>query len=393
MNKTAISSFVESNQKIESFTPVGFDLRVKTAEGKEFIIENAVTEILVGEYTLPLSNGSLLDFDKVMESIPDIELSFNVYYLEDIFSSAEVANKDIKEVSELKARYEKVQKLLSDLEQKIKDKDEKLSEKQQELEKSNLSQQEIAEQKKQIEEHAAMLESQLEQIEAAKIQGEESSAEKLREELQAQEESPTLKRPSVAQQTSPPEDSDSGGEEQAEMLEQVLESLKASLFVTGGLDDNSDTGKKGSGYTNLASPTLEGTTLANLNVNILISGTVYTVKADANGKWSFTLPNALANATYEYEISVQDQEGKSESLTGTITVDTTVPPLTDVNWKNDALAKDTINIVNESKPQLTGISSAGATITLTIEGKTYKTIADEEGKWTIIVMNALPDGE
>ncbi|TOJ31156.1 hypothetical protein CGI42_27180, partial [Vibrio parahaemolyticus] len=68
---------------------------------------------------------------------------------------------------------------------------------------------------------------------------------------------------------------------------------------------------------------------------------------------------------------------------GEITIEANAPKLESINWYNDS--SDAKDLVNQTNPTLTGKTSPGATVTLEIDGKTYKTVANTEGTWTIVV--------
>ncbi|EON4869125.1 Ig-like domain-containing protein, partial [Escherichia coli] len=59
------------------------------------------------------------------------------------------------------------------------------------------------------------------------------------------------------------------------------------------LDNISDTGAKGDFITQVQTPTLTGTAEAEATLVLEIGGHRYTFDADASGRWSFTLPDAL----------------------------------------------------------------------------------------------------
>nr|WED68210.1 hypothetical protein PJ912_19620 [Pectobacterium colocasium] len=88
------------------------------------------------------------------------------------------------------------------------------------------------------------------------------------------------------------------------------------------------------------------------------------------------------------QVSVSDAAGNSSTLTSNITVARTPPTLTTGNVTTD-------NILNSSEVQssqlLTGTaspSSAGQTVTATLNGKTYSSTVGSDGIWSITIPSA-----
>lgn len=147
-----------------------------------------------------------------------------------------------------------------------------------------------------------------------------------------------------------------------------------------------------SGTTGIASP---GQT-----VTATLGGVTYTGVVDTAGNWTISLPvnslQNLPNGTTALQVSVSDAAGNSSTLTSNITVARTPPTLTTGNVTTD-------NILNSSEVQssqlLTGTaspSSAGQTVTATLNGKTYSSTVGSDGIWSITIPSAdlsnLSDG-
>ncbi|MEQ9878298.1 Ig-like domain-containing protein [Pectobacterium aroidearum] len=147
-----------------------------------------------------------------------------------------------------------------------------------------------------------------------------------------------------------------------------------------------------SGTTGIASP---GQT-----VTATLGGVTYTGIVDAAGNWTISLPvnglQNLPNGTTALQVSVSDAAGNSSTLTSNITVARTPPTLTTANFATD-------NILNSTEVQssqlLTGTaspSSAGQTVTATLNGKTYSGTVGSDGTWSITIPSAdlsnLSDG-
>ncbi|POD97760.1 Ig-like domain-containing protein [Pectobacterium odoriferum] len=147
-----------------------------------------------------------------------------------------------------------------------------------------------------------------------------------------------------------------------------------------------------SGTTGIASP---GQT-----VTATLGGVTYTGIVDTAGNWAISLPanglQNLPNGTTALQVSVSDAAGNSSTLTSNITVARTPPTLTTASVTTD-------NILNSaevlSNQQLTGTaspSSAGQTVTATLNGKTYSGTVGSDGTWSITIPSAdlsnLSDG-
>ncbi|MCY9850138.1 Ig-like domain-containing protein [Pectobacterium jejuense] len=147
-----------------------------------------------------------------------------------------------------------------------------------------------------------------------------------------------------------------------------------------------------SGTTGIASP---GQT-----VTATLGGVTYTGIVDTAGNWTISLPanslQNLPNGTTALQVSVSDAAGNSSTLTSNVTVARTPPTLTTGNIATD-------NILNSTEVQssqlFTGTaspSSAGQTVTTTLNGKTYSGTIGSDGTWSITIPSAdlsnLSDG-
>lgn len=147
-----------------------------------------------------------------------------------------------------------------------------------------------------------------------------------------------------------------------------------------------------SGTTGIASP---GQT-----VTATLGGVTYTGIVDTAGNWTISLPanglQNLPNGTTALQVSVSDAAGNSSTLTSNITVARTPPTLTTGNVATDNILNSTEVLSNQ---QLTGTaspSSAGQTVTATLNGKTYSGTVGSDGTWSITIPSAdlsnLSDG-
>ncbi|PHI30515.1 Ig-like domain-containing protein [Budvicia aquatica] len=135
-------------------------------------------------------------------------------------------------------------------------------------------------------------------------------------------------------------------------------------------------------------------------VTVQLNGKSYTTIAGSDGKWSLSVPTAdlqaMADGAYSLTVSVRDVAGQSASLTHQITVDATTPLI-----KIDPIGADNYLNQQEAQAPLTigGSSahvSAGETVTVTLNGKTYTTTINGDGSWKVSIssndLNLIADG-
>jgi large repetitive protein len=138
-----------------------------------------------------------------------------------------------------------------------------------------------------------------------------------------------------------------------------------------------------------------------ITVTVSLNGINYTAITGADGNWSVTVPAAavsvLGEARYSVAASVTDSVGNSSSTTHDILVDSSLPVVT-----LNTLAGD--NVVNAAEvgagQTLTGNVSnaaAGDTVTITLGGKTYTAIVQDDLTWSLALdsnlLTALGNGD
>ncbi|HHG8787401.1 MULTISPECIES: Ig-like domain-containing protein [Citrobacter] len=145
---------------------------------------------------------------------------------------------------------------------------------------------------------------------------------------------------------------------------------------------------------------ISGTTTApaGQTVTVTIGGTVYTTQVQANGSWSVTVPAAdvASITTGAVTASVADAAGNTGSASHTLTVDTAAPVVT----INTVATDDIINSAEHGQTQMVSGAVSGAAagdaVVVTINNKTYTTVVDAAGNWSIGVpaadITALNDG-
>ncbi|HGS4434481.1 TPA: Ig-like domain-containing protein [Vibrio cholerae] len=179
--------------------------------------------------------------------------------------------------------------------------------------------------------------------------------------------------------------------EESSIKQNVTVDTTAS-FINAGLAENSDTGSSATdGITNQSSPTLTGKVEPNSKVTIKFGDYSWTMQTDATGSWEQPLPEKLEDGEYTYTVTVVDAAGNESSKDFTFKVDTSIE--LEVAIDNVKAGEETgAYKTNDSKPDFSGLSEPGSTISLTINNKTYTTIVDENGHWAISVPGSLADG-
>ena len=167
------------------------------------------------------------------------------------------------------------------------------------------------------------------------------------------------------------------------------------LLQLNGLSSDTDSGTPGDNSTNNTTPTLTGTAEPGATISLMIAGNMYTTTANANGQWSIPVTHPLTDATHSYTVTATDAAGNTKTLTTNIVIDTTSPDqLTGGLDSSSETGGPGSNASNQSTPTFSGTTESGATVTLSIGGKTFTAVAGANGKWTITLPEAgkLLDG-
>jgi hypothetical protein len=161
------------------------------------------------------------------------------------------------------------------------------------------------------------------------------------------------------------------------------------------LSTGSDSGTLGDGITNDNTPTITGTAAANATVKLYdTDGTTLlgTTTADGSGNWSIT-SSSLSDGSHTLKVTQTDSGSLTSPLsTGrTVTIDTTVaaPTTLAVAAGSDSGTLGD-GISNDGTPTITGLSEAGATVTLyDTNGTTVlgTATANGSGVWSITSSN------
>ncbi|PKA30673.1 hypothetical protein CWR41_12490 [Cedecea lapagei] len=138
---------------------------------------------------------------------------------------------------------------------------------------------------------------------------------------------------------------------------------------------------------------------AGQTVVVKFADQTFTAQVQQDGSWSLTVPSSamdgLSDGRAQISVSVANTSGNSADASRVITVDTQPPTIAIDNLTDD-------NIINAAEAQqdliLSGSTSAqaGQTVTLTLNGKTYQAIVQNDGSWQLSVpaadVGALADG-
>ncbi|WP_143473853.1 Ig-like domain-containing protein [Limnohabitans sp. G3-2] len=162
----------------------------------------------------------------------------------------------------------------------------------------------------------------------------------------------------------------------------------------------SDTGSSNTdNITRDSTPTISGASATpgdTITVTMPGTGEVLTAVVAANGTWSVTPTQALADGTADALVTATDPQGNASGVTRVpLTIDTTAPaaPVGRLDYaSNSGLTLD--NITNDNIPLLSGTGVAGDTITVKdSNGQTLGTaVVASNGTWSLQTPVALPNG-
>jgi hypothetical protein len=152
-----------------------------------------------------------------------------------------------------------------------------------------------------------------------------------------------------------------------------------------------DTGTKGDGITNDNTITLTGTAAANSTIKVYDGATqIGTLKAAANGSWSFTTP-ALSDAKHTLTATATNSSGQTSSASSAvaITVDTTAPVAPTIgagfsaSERASAAASLPTSVASGSALNLKGVAEAKSTVSVYDGNTKIGTVtAGTDGAWT-----------
>lgn len=134
-------------------------------------------------------------------------------------------------------------------------------------------------------------------------------------------------------------------------------------------------------------PTITGTSEPNADVTITIGGgQPATVRADANGNWSFQPANPLAPGTQTVTATATDNAGNTASDSVTFTINPDAFSLAITSPTNG-------QTVTSSTPTISGTTEPGETVEVTFPTNEKITVtADAAGNWSVTPTLALAEG-
>ncbi|MEQ5113424.1 Ig-like domain-containing protein [Providencia vermicola] len=361
---------------IKSFKVQGLDLIVIKPDGTSSKIPNGLSDIILGNITLTNENGNSISQDEIISSIK-MNIGVDSVYIKEQFSSDFVKIND----------NEKIEDDIENDSQKFIEKLDALNKKNEELAEIVSGLELINEnQEAQINASLAKLaeaNSQLEQQAKAKAQ----AADK-------QEEAATQPSVSPSLQPAPPSSSVSTSSSASKPKDNNAAILPPStVYISGKLSEESDSGKAGDHITQNNTPTFTGTVSLDSNAYLMIGGTRYPITADNNGNWVLQITPPLKDGVHDYELGASRGNEAPILVKGQLTIDTALNTLTadiDVHADSGTLGD---KLTHHSQPTFTGVSEAGSTVVLTIDKQVLTTVADEKGIWRVTVGNLLQDDQ
>ena len=131
-------------------------------------------------------------------------------------------------------------------------------------------------------------------------------------------------------------------------------------------------------------------------VTVIIDGNTLTGTVATDGTWTVTVPAGTLTGATEgptpVVVNVTDAAGNQGTITGSVNVDFTPPPLT-----LNAIATD--NVINAAEAGApitlsgnTDAAEAGQTVTLTFNGQTYTAEVQPDGSWSTTIPANTLDG-
>lgn len=140
--------------------------------------------------------------------------------------------------------------------------------------------------------------------------------------------------------------------------------------------------------------TIGGTGEPGAAIRVVIGEAVQTTTVAANGSWSVTFTTTqLPGGEYTRDVTVTatDALGNRTTITDTVVIDTVPHPLA----INPVTADNTLNAAESAGGfQITGTSTPGATITVTLDGTTRTATVGANGTWSVgYGPNQLAPGE
>ncbi|HHC6465482.1 TPA: Ig-like domain-containing protein [Vibrio parahaemolyticus] len=352
----------------------GFDLIITDGNGQKQTIKDGLSSFFMGDIQLQSPSGEPYTHQQVVDSLSGSALGLDSAFFDDL----------IKSESSVDAPQEDKEDLAKAVEQ---------------------------------EEAIAQLQAQLEIYQELIKEAQQKAQEETKDQIEEVEQPKEIKDNKVAQQLSqqlrPGEQVVDASAEQTEVKPASSSSDAASsgssdvipnenkgesdslLFISGALDQASDTGSKGDAITSVQKPIFSGMATPTGVAVLIINGKSYDLTIDEKGAWSFELPDGLADGSYSYELRVTDPKtGEVSSVTQNVTIDTTASFINaGLAEGSDTGASATDGITNQNLPTLTGKCEPNSTVKIQFGELVWTIQADNQGSWRQTLSEKLEDGE
>lgn len=361
----------------------GYDLIITDASGNKQTIKDGLSSLFMGELQLESSSGEPITHDQIINTINGVSLGLDSVFFEDLITSDDkVANVDkddigIEKEEAQQEEQEELEQTLEVLQAQI--------ENYKELIKEAIAQESFASEAKEVQEEA----SQQKEIK------DKTLSEQLSQQLRPDEQ----KVEAASSQTADKPDSSSSSSDSSSK-EEAKESVQAELnqpvlFISGNLDNLTDTGLVGDAITSTQKPTFTGSATPGAEAVLLINGKTYDLTIDENGAWTFELPEALEDGTHTYELQVTDPAtGEEVTVSQSITIDTTASFIeSGLDKDSDTGFSTADGITNNTQPTLTGRCEPNSTVTIQFGEYTWTIKSDTSGTWTQELPAILKDGD
>ncbi|WP_223677719.1 Ig-like domain-containing protein [Azospirillum agricola] len=170
------------------------------------------------------------------------------------------------------------------------------------------------------------------------------------------------------------------------------------VLSTPSLAPGSDSGVSATDrITGVTRPTLTGSAEPNSSVRVILDGVVVgTATAGPDGRWSFTVADALADGDHSVATEATDAAGNTgRSASQTFTIRSTAPgaPSAPTLASGDSGASASDGLTSTTRPVLTGTAPPNGTVTVYVDGTAVGTArTDGAGVWSLTLNNPLTDG-
>jgi len=398
---------VISIDSIDSIKVVGFDVLYVDSNGETQSYKDGLIDIAKGELSVVV-NGIELDISEVVDVGENVAESLNNVFLDNAITGPSGETDKEKEEKEqetekLLENREETEEQLEAAEQQLQERLEEIKRLEQELEEQKIEQEE---KQKELEEQEEIidLEALLPAVSAGESEKEEADSEE-NENIDDQEGNavqsipqPIIDEVTASRSSAPPTPASSESEGEEDEGESAPEEV---ITVDFSLANSSDSGQRGDFVTNVnnsepdSALVFVGTSLAGASITLTLDGDSFTAVTSASGAWSITTTSFLNDGDYEVEVTATGLDGNEVSVARILTIDTVAPdaPFADLDVSSDTGDDNNDNLTNDTTPTFSGSAEPASTVTLTIDGLSYTSIAAEDGSWEVTVDIELADGE